>query len=360
MEGPHRQRQRDGRQPDRAAPRRLEGRDGDRRRGPDAANHGRRPRRDPADQGCHQQDGRPARIVRLGSDPRRQGGRHGRRARRAGGSPGCRRHVEGPDRQRERDGGQPHEPGPQHRGGDDRGGQRRPVQEDHGDGTRRDPRAEEHDQHDGRSARVVCLRSDPCGPRGGHRRQAGRPGRREGRRRHVEGPHRERQLHGQQPDQPGAQHRRRHDGRGIRRPVQEDHRRRTRRDPRAEEHDQHDGRSAQLLRGRSHPRGARGRHRRQARRPGHGPRRRRHMEGPHRQRQFHGEQPDEPGAEHRRRDHRGCQRRPLQEDHRRRPRRDPRVEKHHQYDGRSAQHVCFRSDARGARGRHRRQAWRTG
>ena len=42
--------------------------------------------------------------------------------------------------------------------------------------------------------------------------QARRPGRGEGRRRHVEGPHRLRELDGRQPDRPGAQHRRRHDG----------------------------------------------------------------------------------------------------------------------------------------------------
>ena len=36
-------------------------------------------------------------------------------------------HLEGPDRQRELDGRQPHRPGPQHRRGDDRGGQRRPL-----------------------------------------------------------------------------------------------------------------------------------------------------------------------------------------------------------------------------------------
>ena len=40
-----------------------------------------------------------------------------------------------------------------------------------------------------------------------------------------------------------------------------------------EEHDQHDGGSAQRLRLRGDPRGARGRHRRQARRPGGGARR---------------------------------------------------------------------------------------
>ena len=41
----------------------------------------------------------------------------------------------------------------------------------------------------------------------------------EGRVRHVEGPDRLRELHGRQPDRPGAQHRRRDDGRGQRRPV---------------------------------------------------------------------------------------------------------------------------------------------
>ena len=45
-----------------------------------------------------------------------------------------------------------------------------------------------------------------------------------------------------------------------------------------EEHDQHDGRSAPLLRSGSDPRGSRSRHRRQARRTSRRPRRRRHME----------------------------------------------------------------------------------
>ena len=46
------------------------------------------------------------------------------------------------------------------------------------------------------------------------------------RRRHLEGPDRQRQLDGEQPDRPGAQHRRGGDRRGARRPVEEDHRRR--------------------------------------------------------------------------------------------------------------------------------------
>ncbi len=132
------------------------------------------------------------------------------------------------------------------------------------------------------------------------------------------------------------------------------------RDPGAEEHHQHDGGSAQLVRVGSDPRGARGRHRRQARRSGQGGRRRRHLEGPDRQRQRHGGQPDRPGAQHRRGDHRGRERRPLEEDHRRREGRDPGAEEHHQHDGGSAQLVRLGSDARGARSRHRRQARRPG
>ena len=51
---------------------------------------------------------------------------------------------------------------------------------------RRNPGAEEHHQHDGRSAALVRVGSDPRGPRSGHRRKARRPGRRARRRRHVE------------------------------------------------------------------------------------------------------------------------------------------------------------------------------
>ena len=95
-------------------------------------------------------------------------------------------------------------------------------------------------------------------------------------------------LHGGQPDRPGAQHRRRDDRRRQRRPVQEDHRRRQGRDRRAGGHDQHDGRPAALVRGRGDARGARGRHRGPARRPGRGRGRLRHVARPDRQRQLHG------------------------------------------------------------------------
>ena len=84
--------------------------------------------------------------------------------------------LEGPDRQRELDGRKPHRPGPQHRRGDDRRRQRRPLEEDHRRRQGRDPPAQEHDQHDGRPAQQLRLRSDPRRPRGRHRGQARRPG----------------------------------------------------------------------------------------------------------------------------------------------------------------------------------------
>ena len=133
-------------------------------------------------------------VVRLGSDARRARGRHRRAARRPGRRAGRRRHVEGPDRQRELDGEQPDGPGAQHRRRDDGRGERRPVEEDHRRRQGRDPRAQEHDQHDGRSAALVRVGSDARRARGRHRRTPRRAGRRAGRRRHVEGPDRQREL----------------------------------------------------------------------------------------------------------------------------------------------------------------------
>ena len=100
------------------------------------------------------------------------------------------------DRLRQRDVRQPHRPGPQHRPGDHRRRARRPVAQDHGRRARRNPRAEGHHQHDGGPAQLVRLRSDARRARSRHRRQARRPGAGAGRRRHLEGPHRQRQLHG--------------------------------------------------------------------------------------------------------------------------------------------------------------------
>ncbi len=85
------------------------------------------------------------------------------------------------------------------------------------------------------------------GSRGRYRGQARRTGRGSWRGRHLERPHRQRQLDGLQPHRSGPQHRRRGHGRGQRRPLQENHRRCQGRDPRAQEHPEHDGRPAQLV-----------------------------------------------------------------------------------------------------------------
>ncbi len=103
-----------------------------------------------------------------------------------------------------------------------------------------------------------------------------------GRRRHLEGPDRQREHHGRQPDLPGAEHRRGHDRRRPGGPVAEDHRRREGRDPRAEEHHQHDGRPARLVRLGGHPGGPRGRHRGPTGRESGGERRGGDLEGPDR------------------------------------------------------------------------------
>ena len=123
-----------------------------------------------------QHDGRPARLVRLGGHPRGPRGRHRGEAGRPGRGPGRRRDLEGPDRQRQLDGRQPHRPGAEHRPGDHRRRQRRPLQEDHRRRAGRDPGAEGHHQHDGRPARLVRLGGDPRRARGGLGRPARRPG----------------------------------------------------------------------------------------------------------------------------------------------------------------------------------------
>ena len=86
--------------------------------------------------------------------------------------------------------------------------------------------------------------------------------------------------------------------------VPQDHGGRARRNSGAEEHHQHDGGSAQLVRQRSDARGARSGNRRQARRPGRSEGRRRRVEGSDGFGQLHGRQPDGAGPQHRRSDHR--------------------------------------------------------
>ncbi len=75
----------------------------------------------------HQHDGGSAQRLRRRSDARRARSRHRRQARRPGQRARRRRHLEGSDRQRQLDGRQPDGAGPQHRRGDHRGRERRPV-----------------------------------------------------------------------------------------------------------------------------------------------------------------------------------------------------------------------------------------
>ena len=235
-------------------------------------------------------------VVRRGGDAGGARGRHRRPARRPGRRAGRGRHVEGPDRHRELDGEQPDRAGAQHRGRDDGGGEGRPLEEDHGGREGRDPGAEEHHQHDGGPALVVRRGGDAGGARGGHRRQARRPGAGAGRVGHVEGPDRPRELHGRQPDPPGARHRQGGDRGGGRRPQAEADRGSEGRDRGAGRHHQQHDRHARDVRRPGDERGARGGRRRQARRPGEGAGRRGHVEGPHREREPARGKPDHAGA----------------------------------------------------------------
>ena len=85
----------------------------------------------------------------------------------------------------------------------------------------RDAGAEGHRQHDGGSAQLVRRRGHARRARSRNGREAGWAGARQGRGRHVEGPHRQRQHDGLEPHQSGARHRQgRHRGR-PRRPEAE-------------------------------------------------------------------------------------------------------------------------------------------
>ena len=82
---------------------------------------------------------------------------------------------------------------------------------------RRVPALGQHRQHDDSAAGRVHRGSDARGARSGNRRKTGRPGAGARRGRNLERSDRLGQLDGQQPDRPGAQHRRSRDGRGQRR-----------------------------------------------------------------------------------------------------------------------------------------------
>ena len=232
--------------------------------------------------------------------------------------------------------------------------------EDHRGGQGRGRRAGRHDERDDRHARDLRRAGHERRARGGHRRQAGRPGRGAERVGNLEGPDRVGERHGVEPHEPGPQHRPGHDRRRRRRPHPAHHRGREGRDPRAEEHDQHHGRPAVLVRGRGHARGARGGHRGQARRPGRGADGGGHVEGPHRLGEPDGHQPHRPGARHRPGHDRRGRGRPVPEGHRGRAGRDRGAEGDREHHGRPAVVVRGRGHARGARGRHRGHPRRPG
>ena len=126
VERPHRQRQPAGGQPHHAG---AQHRGSHHRRGarrPFAQDHGRRERRNPGVEEHHQHHGGPAQRLRGGSHPRGARSGHGRQPGRPGGGARSRGHVEGPYRQRQRDGRQPYRAGPRHCEGGDRRRQRRP------------------------------------------------------------------------------------------------------------------------------------------------------------------------------------------------------------------------------------------
>ena len=186
----------DGRQPHRPGSQHRRSGDGNRRRRSLTQNHRRCARRNSSAEGNAQHDGGPAQPVRRRSDARRARSRNRRPARRPGQRAGRRRHLEGLDRLGEFDGGQPHRPGPQHRRSHHRRGARRPFAQDHGGCERRNSRTQEHHQHHGGPAQRIRRRSDARRPRSRHRRQARWSGASAGSGRHLEGPDRQRQLHG--------------------------------------------------------------------------------------------------------------------------------------------------------------------
>ena len=181
--------------------------------------------------------------------------------------------------------------------------QRRPVAEDHGRRPGRDPRAEEHDQHDGRPALVASpTRSRASRARWAPRASSAARPRVEGVSGTWRGPHRQREPDGREPDRPGAQHRPGHDRGGQRRPDPEDHGRRPRRD-RSSSRTRSTRWSTSCARSPTRSRASRAR---SAPRASSAARPRCEgvsgtWRGPHREREPHGVEPDRPGAHHRRR-----------------------------------------------------------
>ena len=155
VEGPDRLGQLHGREPHRAGAQYRRSVDRHRQRRFVAQDYGGRARGDPAAERNAQHHGRSAQPLRLGSDSRGARGRYRRQVGRAGQRARSRRNLEGPDRERQFHGIESHRPGSQHRRGDDGRGARGFVAQDHGRREGRNPRAQEHHQYHGGSARTA-------------------------------------------------------------------------------------------------------------------------------------------------------------------------------------------------------------
>ena len=224
LEGSDGQREFHGRQPHGAGAKHRRSRDCRSARRPFAQNCRGRQGRDSRTERHHQHDGGPAQCIRCRSHARGARSRNGRKTGWPGAGVRCCGYLEGSHRQRELHGRQPHRAGSKHRGGGDGYRQRRPVSQDHSRCAWRDPPAQGNAQHHGGPAQRVCSGGHARRPRSRHRRKARRSGQGAGRRRNVEGSDGQRQLHGKQPDGPGAQYCGSDNGRCSRRSLAQDYR----------------------------------------------------------------------------------------------------------------------------------------
>ncbi len=149
----------------------------------------------------------------------------------------------------------------------------------------RDPPAEEYDQHHGRPAERLRGRGHACRTRSRHGRQTRWSSRSAGRRRHMEGPYRQRELDGHQPDDAGARHRQGRDCGRDGRSAEEADSRGEGRDRGACRHDQQHDRDTRDLRRPGDDGRARGGCRRPVGRPGQGTGHCGHLGKPDRERQ---------------------------------------------------------------------------
>ena len=227
-------------------------------------------------------------------------------------------------------------PGAQHRRGDDRGRERRPLEEGHRRRQGRDPRAEVDDQHDGRPALAFAAEVTRVAQEVGTEGKLGGQAEVEG----VSGTWQDltenvNQLADNLTDQV------RNIAEVTTAVAKGDLSRRSPSTPRARSSSS----STRSTRWSTSSRSFADEVTRVAREVGTegklggqaaGEGRLRHLARPDRQRQLHGRPPDRAGAQHRHRHDRGRERRPLQEDHRRRQGRGLRAQGHDQHDGRPA------------------------